>query len=159
MEKFLVLDAEKCRGCLQCVMACSFAKEWLFSLRKARISVIMCASSGMNIPMVCLHCARPLCADICPVGAIRRDETTGAVVLDSERCIGCRMCMIYCPLGGPSIDAEKGVMLKCDLCGGDPECVKHCLHGGLTYVTADEANLAKRRAGARHISELIGKLI
>lgn len=93
------------------------------------------------------------------MNAISVDEDTGAVILDSDRCIGCKMCMVVCPFGAPVFDLDKRIMIKCDLCGGDPECVKHCAYGALTWVTSSEANVAKRLAGAKRLAEIMENIV
>jgi carbon-monoxide dehydrogenase iron sulfur subunit len=155
MNKIILVDPGKCVGCRNCALACSFVKEGVFSLGKARLGPIWIPRIGMNVPMLCQHCTKPLCMDVCPVGAISRNEETGAVVLNPDLCIGCKMCLIVCPLGGPRIEPEAGIIIKCDLCGGDPECVKHCLYGALQFVNADEAAYIKRRAGAEKLTEVL----
>ena len=146
MQNILLLDPERCVGCRRCMVACSFAKGNEVNLTKSRIETLWIPQIWMNVPMVCQHCVKPICADACPVNAISRNEQTGAAVIDPSLCIGCKMCMIVCPFGGPSLDLDTGLMIKCDLCDGDPECVKNCMHGALTYVPADEAVSARRRS-------------
>lgn len=159
MEKFLLIDTEKCTGCLQCALACSFKNESIFSLSRARVGVMWIAEVDKMVPVVCQHCSRPLCMDICPMCAISRSEETGAVILNSDLCIGCKMCMVVCPFGAPVFDMDSGIMMKCDLCGGNPECVKHCAYGALTWVTSDEATIVKRLAGAKRLAEIIEKIV
>jgi len=158
MVKIILVDPEKCVGCRNCALACSFKNAGTFSLARARIGTIWIPKIGMNVPMVCQHCTKPLCIDVCPIGAISRDSQTGAVVLNPDLCIGCKMCMIVCPFGGTRIDPETGVMIKCDLCGDDPECVKHCLYGALEFVDANGAAYIKRRAGAERLAKLLKQL-
>lgn len=157
MKEIILLDPEKCVGCRNCALACSFAKEQVFSLGKARIGTIFIPKIGMNVPMVCQHCTRPICMDVCPMEAISRDEERGTVVIDQGLCIGCNMCVIVCPFGGPTIEPETGMIIKCDLCGGDPECVKHCLYGALEFVEATEAAYIKRRVGVARLGEVLSQ--
>ena len=107
--------------------------------------------SMAHYPVGCQHCANPACAKVCPVGATWRDEKTGIVVQDVDKCIGCRMCMAACPYNARNFnwqtpvrvtganygDAEvpvrpKGVAEKCTLCkertdrGEEPMCVVCC---------------------------------
>ena len=127
MKKIIKIDSDRCVGCRHCALACSFAKEGLFSLAKSRNTTFWMFTTGMHMPMMCQHCASPLCVDVCPVEAISRNEDTGAIIIDSNRCIGCKMCMVVCPIGGVTWDADSRRMIKCDLCDGDPSCVRHCL--------------------------------
>lgn len=147
MQKLILFDPDKCTGCRRCVLACSLAKEGVFNSEKARIGVISIWEVGIHVPMFCQQCTKPLCADVCPVGAISRNEETGAMVLDANLCIGCKMCVIVCPLAGCLINPHSGTIIKCDLCGGDPQCVKYCEFGALEFVEADEVAYIKRKAG------------
>ena len=63
------------------------------------------------------------CIAACPVAAITESE--GMVLIDAEACIGCSACVRVCPYG--AIRMDDGVAWKCDLCGGDPACVKECV--------------------------------
>ena len=62
----------------------------------------------------------------------------GAVEIDAARCAGCKMCLLACPYGNIHFDKAEGVSGKCDLCGGDPMCVRSCTSAALRYVEADE---------------------
>jgi carbon-monoxide dehydrogenase iron sulfur subunit len=158
MEHIILLDPEKCVGCRQCSLSCSFIKEQIFSLGKARNTVLWVHRSEMFVPMRCQHCEEPLCMDVCPMEAISRNEETGAIVIDQDRCIGCKMCMVVCPFGAVTWDADSRSMIKCDLCDGDPECVKHCVYGALSWLPADEAAVIRRQAGAGVLAEALSKV-
>ena len=153
-RKILLIDVDKCTGCRICELACSWVHEGVFNPLKSRISVISSRRDGIDIPMVCQQCDTPLCQDVCPTAAISRDEETGAIIVDENKCIGCRMCLIACPFGGLSFDTEKHVAIKCDLCGGDPACVKYCPVKAIEYIEADKVGLTRRRAGAEKLSKL-----
>lgn len=160
MKKTILLSPNKCVGCRNCSLACSFSKEKEFSLAKARIGPLWIPRIGMNFPMVCQHCDKPLCMDVCPMGAISRNEETGAVVQNSDVCIGCKMCVIVCPLGGCQlVESKKGGVQKCDLCDGDPECVKYCLYGALEFVEASEANYMKRKEAVEKFTETLKMIL
>jgi Fe-S-cluster-containing dehydrogenase component len=96
--------------------------------------------------------------DVCPALAIYRNKETGAVLIDENLCIGCKMCLMACPLGAPWVDSESSRVMKCDLCSGTPQCVQYCGFGALQFVTAEEAMLKMRNEGARKISEVINRL-
>ena len=82
--------------------------------------------------------------EICPANAIRKDEETGAVVIDLSRCAGCKMCMLACPSGNIHFDPKEHVAKKCDLCEGDPHCVKFCTSGALNFEEEEEAYTQNR---------------
>jgi len=124
--KKLKVNAERCTGCESCVLSCSFAHEDYFNLALSRILVDREAEHAQFTPRVCVQCAEHPCVEVCPVGALSVEPSTGAIQLAEERCVGCRRCVDACPYGGVRFHEERGLPLICDLCGGDPECVKAC---------------------------------
>jgi carbon-monoxide dehydrogenase iron sulfur subunit len=157
MRNIILIDSDKCVGCRHCTLACSFTKESLFSLAKARNTTFWMYTIGRYVPMMCRHCARPPCLEACPVEAISRKKDTGAVVINPDECVGCKLCMEACPLGGVTWDEDSMHMIKCDLCDGDPACVRHCMYGALTWVNANEAAVTTKQKGARRVAEAIVK--
>lgn len=158
MKKVILFDPEKCVGCKQCVLSCSFTKEKSFSLGKARNKTLWVHKANMFILIICQHCEKPLCLDICPTGAISRNEYSGAIVIDNERCNGCQMCIGICPFGAVSWDADHDCVVKCDLCDGDPECVRHCLYGAIYWVEADETAMSQKESGIHYLTEVLNEL-
>ncbi|MHA2249235.1 MAG: 4Fe-4S dicluster domain-containing protein [Candidatus Kariarchaeaceae archaeon] len=157
MEKILFVDPEKCSGCRICETVCSLHNEKVINPTLARIHVVKWDNSGIYIPMICQQCDPPICKTVCPMSAIERDENTGAILIDKELCVGCKLCVVYCPFGAVGID-RNGKMFKCDLCDGEPQCVKNCEPESLQYLPSSTINLKKRRAAAGRISELIKKI-
>lgn len=151
MEKTLFIEYEKCTGCRSCEIACSFYKEKECGPSKSRIHVIKMEAEGIDIPIVCQQCEKRFCEAVCPTRAIYKDAETNAVMVNNELCIGCRLCIMACPIGGLSMDTEKREILNCDLCKGDPECVKYCATNALQYTPITVAVLKKKR-------DAIGKL-
>ena len=92
---------------------------------------------------------------VCPVGAISRDENN-AIVMNSSKCIGCKLCMNACPLGNIGVNTEKKQMHKCDLCGGDPKCVKFCPSGALVFEDPADSQ-DRRKAVAAAFKDVFGE--
>ncbi len=147
----LFINPEKCVGCNACMMACCLQQGKTISPVNSMILPVKLRKLVINIPVVCRQCVKPLCADVCPTGAISRDETTGAMVVDRDLCIACWMCVIACPLGGISLDTKMGTAVKCNLCGGDPLCARFCTYGAIEYLTEEEVTLKRKK-------EAVGKL-
>jgi anaerobic carbon-monoxide dehydrogenase iron sulfur subunit len=158
MNKFILVDPEKCIGCRSCALACAFEHDGEFSLSLSRISPLWMEDMGRFIPMTCQQCEDAACIEACPRGAISADPKTGAKVVDEARCIGCRACFLVCPFGIPAIHRDKGCMIKCDLCGGTPQCVEECSREALSVVESDDAALRKRREAARKLASLMEKI-
>jgi len=155
--KVLQVDIEKCVGCHMCEVACSLKNTGRVQPSRSRIKVISYEKRGVYhnyIPMVCQQCTTPLCVEACPTNALSRDTETGAIVVDDDACVGCRVCIMVCPIGGVSIDPATDVAYKCDLCGGDPECVKYCYYEALEYVPKDRMDSSLKRSKSEKLSEL-----
>ncbi len=80
------------------------------------------------------------CLDSCTYGALSRDEKTGAIVVDDKSCTACEECVVACPIGAIYLNKEKDITFKCDLYGGDPECVKFCSREALTLKDIDPSS-------------------
>jgi len=157
MEKVIQVDMERCVGCRTCEAACSLKNTGQSNPTRSRIRVIRYERLGEfhdYVPMVCQQCSDPLCMEACPVNAISKSEETGALVVDEEACVGCRICAMACPIGGINIDPVTDKAMKCDLCGGDPECVRHCEPEALRYVTRDVLDLELKRSKSQKVTEL-----
>ena len=125
MAKIFRAIPELCDGCRICEMACSLTKAEQVNPYLGRIRVLRDKDTGAR-PLHCRHCARPLCQEACPVPqAMTRDSDTGAVAIQPEHCIRCLACAEACPFDAIWVGPDRE-MLKCDLCGGDPVCVRYC---------------------------------
>lgn len=155
MTKIMTVDHEKCTGCRLCEMVCSVNKEGASDPARARIHVIKWEMEGLYVPMFCQHCEDPLCAAVCPVRAIERDEVEGRVRVDKEKCVGCRSCLSACPFGAIGWDGRKKKVIRCDLCHGDPTCVKFCATKAIQFVEADKAVIMKKRAAAERFHKAL----
>lgn len=151
----ITVDLEKCVGCRVCEIACSLKNYGECNPARARIFVVREEDDGAlsTIPVLCQQCEDPLCVAMCPATALSRNAKTHAVVVDPDKCLGCRTCVEVCPFGGPSVDPRTGKSEKCNLCDGDPICVKVCSQEAVTFVSADEESLHRKRAGAAKYME------
>jgi Fe-S-cluster-containing hydrogenase component 2 len=98
--------------------------------------------------MSCQQCEDAPCLKACPAGAISRSEQLQRVEVDYDVCIGCRTCVSVCPFGAMSFNTIDRKVIKCDLCDGDPQCVRFCDVKAVDFVEAGDANLAQKRRAA-----------
>lgn len=107
--------------------------ERLFNLRedlqrndpaKGSIQIVKWENEGRYSPMICQQCEDAPCKNVCPVGAISRDKDVGFLKVNHEVCIGCRSCVGICPFGAMNFNPTTRRVFKCDLCGGNPQCVR-----------------------------------
>jgi Fe-S-cluster-containing hydrogenase component 2 len=138
-------------------MVCAIEHTGVNSPSRSRIHVIKWPWEGFELPMLCLQCEEAPCIAVCPKNALSQDTRLGRVALDYDLCIGCKMCVIACPFGGIGIDTVSRSVIKCDLCDGDPTCVRFCDPGALQFVPASTVNLVKKRAAGRGLSEVLRK--
>jgi len=151
----IVVDPTKCVACRCCELACSLRNYGECNPARARIFSVRSLVEGiiLAVPVVCQQCEDPLCVAMCPATALSRNAETHAVVVDADRCLGCRTCVEVCPFGAPSVDPRTGKSEKCTLCDGDPTCVKVCAFEALTYLSADEESIHMKRSGAERYLE------
>lgn len=144
----LSVDVEKCTACRACELVCSFTHEGVFAPQLSRIRVVRFMDQGLNVPIVCVNCARPACVDVCPTGAVHIDRSVPVVRINEEECIGCGECVRACPFGAADFNDDKEVAFMCDLCDGEPVCVANCIYGALTFEPVQTIAQRKRRATA-----------
>ncbi len=155
--KLIEVSHSKCTGCRTCEMVCSLTHDKECSTAKSRIKIFRDEEFGNNVIALCQHCQDAKCMESCPSSAIGRNLETGAVLVDRELCIGCEACVEACPVSALSLDSKNAVVFKCDLCGGDPECVKWCNRGALAWkesLTASQERESLLAETARLLSQL-----
>ena len=155
----LAIDPEKCTGCRLCEIACAIHNEKTCAPERARIRVTKWENEGIYIPMVCQQCEVPICETVCPMHAVKRNSDTRAVVIDDKLCVGCRLCVQFCPFGSIGVNEKTRKITKCDLCDGEPVCVKFCQPEALQYLDAVTLNQKRRRAAAKKFSEYQKKML
>ncbi|PDM26105.1 4Fe-4S ferredoxin [Candidatus Bathyarchaeota archaeon B24-2] len=153
-QRIMVVDPGKCTGCRLCELICSFYHYKEFNPLRSRIRVIKFEEKGFDFPVVCQSCEDAPCIRVCPVSAIKKDAKTGGVYVDEELCIGCKLCMIVCPIGAISLDPHSRKIMICDLCGGDPKCVEFCETKALAYVRIDKVGYLKRKTAIKKFEEM-----
>lgn len=159
VQMMLLITPELCSGCRLCEGACSFQHYRVIQPSRSRITVVKFEDRGLDVPVTCLQCDDAPCVAACPTSALWKNEETGLVEYDPERCIGCKSCITACPFGGVGWDAETNSILKCDWCGGDPQCARICPTGAIKWVRADQADDTKRRMVALRMQEVAQNLM
>jgi phenylglyoxylate dehydrogenase beta subunit len=129
----IAFDALKCDGCNECMAACAQAKTGTGDIARSRIEVLT-SNGGFELAM-CRQCGDPRCVQNCPAAALQKNSATGIIDWDETKCVDCLLCTAGCTYAGISHDRVAGRVAKCDLCEGDPACVKACAPGALRYVT------------------------
>ncbi len=145
---YVFCNSEKCTGCRACELVCSGFHERVFNPRKSRIYVVR-EEPATDIAITCHQCNNPPCALACPFGAIRK-LPSGLVEVNAERCRGCGLCTEACPFG--AIRVINGIAVKCDLCGGDPACIRQCPADALRLAAPEQVAAEKRR---RQVAKLM----
>lgn len=145
MEQFgFYFNAKRCTGCKTCMLACkdyrnldafvSFRQVYEFvggSWSKDERGCWAQDCFAFYVSSACNHCASPACMEVCPTGAMGKNEL-GLVSVDEHRCIGCGYCALSCPYHAPKVDRTVGHSVKCDGCsqrareGSAPVCVEAC---------------------------------
>jgi Fe-S-cluster-containing dehydrogenase component len=164
----VLVDTTECIGCRNCEWACKTAhnlpagniesyedKAVFKNMRrpdKTGLTIVnqyennKKINSPVNVKLQCMHCDHPACVSACIVGAFSKKEN-GSVIWDTEKCIGCRYCMVACPFQIPSFEYDKALepdIMKCDFCfertkeGKLPACVDTCPVEALTYGPRSE---------------------
>ncbi len=154
--KVLILDPLKCTGCRACEYACSFEHTGTFNPLDSRIEVSNFLEDLSFVPTLCLQCEKAYCAEVCPTSALTKNDQTGVVDFDKEKCIGCKQCIIACPWGSVKLNHNGKEIIKCDNCNGEPACVKVCKAEALTFEEVEDVVLAKQKRTAVLLKE-IGK--
>lgn len=150
-QLYLLIDIDRCYGCKVCQTACKMEHSCPAGVQSciepSRIERSV-DSGGLRcdfVPTLCQHCDDPECLNVCPAGAIRRDEN-GFLQVDKDECLACGSCEEACPYGAVSVAeiAGKTYAYKCDLCvdrrarGMEPACVQHCLGEAIRVCDAKE---------------------
>ncbi len=135
---WLVTDPTTCVGCRTCEIVCSLSHDDICQPTLARIHTTYdpLHSLGKLCAMTeaCKQCNMADCYLACEYDALVLDEKTGARVIDPEKCQACGECFEACPWDMVVYNETKGIYSKCDLCGGDPLCVKYCPADAIKFI-------------------------
>ena len=145
------IDPSRCIGCQACVQACTECDTHRGD-SMIHLEYVDRAASVQTVPVVCMHCHSPTCADVCPADAIKRSGDGRVMTARKPRCIACNNCVLACPFGVPKMMAEFDLMMKCDMCydrtstGRKPMCATVCPSGALTYAPRTEVEAMRKRS-------------
>ena len=146
----ITVDIAKCSGCSRCEVRCSFFHSGKIGRSGARIKVVKIEEIGIDHPVVCQQCRERYCTK-CPEKAIQIGPL-GQVIVSPTLCTACGTCEILCPVG--AIELFEEIPLVCDLCGGDPRCVKACTLDAIHYDAdlTDAVSLKEFKKASRGLS-------
>ena len=137
-EKKFVIKPELCIGCRSCELVCAYHHAGMVDINSAAISIYQFSDASAIVPMLCMQCDEPECIKVCHNHAISKCEQSGVVTIDDAKCIKCNSCLHACPFGNIRSSVTLGRQIKCDQCGGDPQCQKVCPVGAIDFVDSDD---------------------
>lgn len=149
MEFFI--DLGRCIGCQACVQACTECDTHK-GQSMIHLDYIDRANSTQTVPVICMHCDSPTCAEVCPADAIKKTADGVVQTARKPRCIACNNCVIACPFGVPKMNTGMNLMMKCDMCydrtsvGKKPMCASVCPSHALFFGTRDEIERLRPRS-------------
>jgi len=139
----MVIDTKKCVGCMDCVVACKtennvpegYNRDWITYETIGKFPNLQMEIRSER----CNHCDNPPCVYTCPTGASHIHQPGNTVLVEHNKCIGCKACIASCPYDARYVHPE-GYVDKCTFCihrvenGQDPACISvcptHCMYFG-----------------------------
>jgi Fe-S-cluster-containing dehydrogenase component len=162
MARFgMAIDTRKCVGCMDCVVACKtendvpdgYCRDWIGQRLEGTMPALRLTITSER----CNHCDAAPCVSCCPTGASHVSDFGQLVLVDSEKCIGCKACLASCPYGARFIHPD-GYADKCTFCvqrltqGLQPACVAVCPTRCMTFGDIDdpESEVSRLVSSRRH---------
>jgi Fe-S-cluster-containing dehydrogenase component len=145
------IDPSRCIGCNACVQACAECDTHK-GQSMIQLDYLDRSASTQTVPVVCMHCDSPTCAEVCPADAIKRTADGVVQTARKPRCIACNNCVLACPFGVPKMNSGASLMMKCDMCydrtsvGLKPMCASVCPSQALFYGTREEIERLRPRS-------------
>ena len=147
----MVMDLRRCNGCKACVTSCGMENGTLPHEHRTEVhqatTTINNKEYAFNIPLLCNQCEDPVCTQVCPTGATFKRTEDGIVVVDSNNCINCSLCVYTCPYEGVRFNNTRtGIVDKCNFCihrtsqGLLPACVETCTGGARIFGDLNDPN-------------------
>lgn len=168
----IVVNLDRCTGCFGCEVACKMENGVALGERWSKVFTVGPVGEYPDmtryaLPTMCQQCENAPCVSVCPTGASYRDGNN-VVLVDKEKCIGCKYCMAACPYGARYAIVETGVVGKCTYCahrsenGLLPACVSTCvtkarIFGDLNDPDSDISKAIKGHGGADHLMQDLGQ--
>jgi len=156
-EYELLFNYDKCTGCRICEMVCAMHLGLGANPQRALVRIVKLEgeADASCMPVTCMHCEKAICEAICPTAAISTNPITGAKLIDEGKCIGCSACVYACPFGAAILDRSVGTAFICNLCDGNPLCVRFCPFEAVQYVRSDEVSIRLKRARAEKLLDFL----
>ncbi len=154
--KHFFIDPNRCIGCKACVEACSECDTHK-GHSMIHLEYVDRAVSPQTVPVVCMHCDTPTCAEVCPADAIKRTGDGVVQTARKPRCIACNNCVLACPFGVPKMNVGYELMMKCDMCydrtsvGKNPMCATVCPSRALHFGTWEEIERLRPRSTPQNV--------
>jgi Fe-S-cluster-containing dehydrogenase component len=152
-DKHFFIDQSRCIGCESCVHACAECDTHK-GHSMIHLEFVNRRETTQTLPVICMHCDSPTCAEVCPADAIKRTEDGVVQTARKPRCIACNNCVLACPFGVPKMNTQYELMMKCDMCydrtseGKRPMCATVCPSQALFFGTHEEIERLRPRSRA-----------